>query len=175
MIHFQFFPRYQGITPIIREIVECFKAVDVDKDACEHLKSNEMLARVRPHLEKIGFTVETGKAKSEQISVPVLFSENESVDKSFAADALSKDHKIVIEVEAGRAVRNYQFLKDIFEACMMYEVEYLVIAVLNEYSFNNKGKQQVANDYQTVKTYLETLYVSNRLQLPLKGILLIGY
>lgn len=175
MINFQFFPRSHGVTPKIREIIECFKTVDKEKDASVHLKSNDMLALVRPHLEQIGFTVETGKAKDEQIFVPVLFSENDEVDKSFAADALSDDHKIVIEVEAGRAVRNNQFLKDIFQACMMYEVEYLVIAVLNEYSFMNSGKQQVAYDYQAVKTFLETLYVSNRLQLPLKGILLIGY
>ena len=175
MINFQFFPRSHGVTPRIREIIECFKAVDKEKDASVHLKSNDMLALLRLHLEQIGFIVETGKAKDEQIFVPVLFSENDEVDKSFAADALGDDHKIVIEVEAGRAVRNNQFLKDIFQACMMYEVEYLVIAVLNEYSFMNSGKQQVAYDYQAVKTFLETLYVSNRLQLPLKGILLIGY
>lgn len=30
-------------------------------------------------------------------------------------------------------------------------------------------------DYLEVKTFLETLYISNRLKLPLKGILLIGY
>ena len=88
---------------------------------------------------------------------------------------MSSDHKIVIEIEAGRAVFNNQFLKDIFQACMMFEVEYLVIAVLNEYTFMSNGKQQVAHDYLTVKTFLETLYISNRLQLPLKGILLIGY
>lgn len=175
MINFQFFPRSHGVTPRIREIIECFKTVDKEKDVSVHLKSNDMLALVRPHIERIGFTVETGKAKDEQIFVPVLFSENDEVDKSFAADALSDDHKIVIEVEAGRAVRNNQFLKDIFQACMIYEVEYLVIAVLNEYYFMNSGKQQVAYDYQAVKTFLETLYVSNRLQLPLKGILLIGY
>ena len=175
MINFQFFPRSHGVTTRIREIIECFKTVDKEKDVSAHLKSNDMLALVRPHLEQIGFTVETGKAKDEQIFVPVLFCENDEVDKSFAADALSDDHKIVIEVEAGRAVRNNQFLKDIFQACMMYEVEYLVIAVLNEYSFMNSGKKQVAYDYQAVKTFLETLYVSNRLQLPLKGILLIGY
>lgn len=175
MINFQFFPRSHGVTPRIREIIECFKTVDKEKDVSVHLKSNDMLALVRPHLEQIGFAVETGKAKDEQIFVPVLFSENDEVDKSFAADALSDDHKIVIEVEAGRAVRNNQFLKDVFQACMMYEVEYLVIAVLNEYCFMNSSKQQVAYDYQAVKTFLETLYVSNRLQLPLKGILLIGY
>jgi hypothetical protein len=54
-------------------------------------------------------------------------------------------------------------------------VEYLVIAVLNEYKFNSGGRQTIGHDYQEIKTFLETLYVSNRLRLPLKGILLIGY
>ena len=81
------------------------------------------------------------------------------------------NNDIVIEVEAGRAVRNNQFLKDIFQACMMFDIEYLVIAVLNEYT----GGGAITHDYNEVKTFLETLYVSNRLRLPLKGILLIGY
>ena len=63
------------------------------------------------------------------------------------------------------------FLKDIFQACMMFDIEYLVIAVLNEYT----GGGATTRDYHDVKTFLETLYVSNRLMLPLKGILLIGY
>lgn len=175
MINFQFFPRSLGVTTRIRQIIDCFKKVDENKVEGEHLKSNEMLAKLRPYLEAIDFSVESGKTANEQIFVPVLFSENDEVDKSFAADALSNDHKIVIEVEAGRAVFNNQFLKDIFQACMMYEVEYLVIAVLNEYKFKVNGQERSSHDYQSVKTFLETLYVSNRLQLPLKGILLVGY
>lgn len=105
----------------------------------------------------------------------MLFGQNNEVDKYFSADALSADGRIVIEVEAGRALRNNQFLKDIFQACMMFQTEYLVLAVLNEYHFMNKGKEEVSNDYNYIYTFLETLYVSNRLQLPLKGILLIGY
>jgi len=171
MINYQFFPRSQGVTPEIRDIIDCFKRVDAERDEKIHLKSNDMLALLRPGLEALGFQVETGKAKTEQIYVPVLFSENDVIDKFFAADALSKDHKIVIEVEAGRAVRNNQFLKDIFQACMMFDIEYLVIAVLNEYS----GGGATTKDYHEVKTFLETLYISNRLKLPLKGILLIGY
>ena len=142
MINYQFFPRSHGVTPQIRDIINCFKSVDEERNNTVHLKSNEMLALVRPHLEKIHFTVESGKAVDERIHVPVLFSENDQIEKSFAADALSEDHKIVIEVEAGRAVRNNQYLKDIFQASMMYEVEYLVIAVPNEYTFKLKGKQQ---------------------------------
>jgi hypothetical protein len=164
------------VTTEIKAIIDCFKQIEPQLEE-ENVQrtSNEVLALVRPHLEDIGFAVETGKGKEEKIDVPVLFGENNEVDKSFFADALSADGKIVIEVEAGRAVRNNQFLKDIFQACMMFEVEYLVIAVLNEYKFNSGGRQTVGHDYQEIKTFLETLYVSNRLRLPLKGILLIGY
>lgn len=92
---------------------------------------------------------------------------NNNIDKSFNADALSADGRIVIEVEAGRAVDNKQFLKDIFQACMMHNVEYLVLVVRNIYRGNK--------DFEKIYTFLETLYISNRLKLPLKGILLIGY
>ena len=175
MINYQFFPRSHGLTPEMEKIVDCFKAVDAAKSVGSQLQSNDMLMCVRPYLEKNGFKVESGKAKDEKVDVPVLFGENNSIDKSFFADALSADGRIVIEVEAGRAVFNNQFLKDIFQACMMFDVEYLVVAVLNEYMFKIKGKQHVSHDYQTVRTFLETMYVSNRLRLPLKGILLIGY
>ncbi len=50
---------------------------------------------------------------------------------------------------------------------MMPEIDYLVIAVRNQY---RKSKH-----FHIVSKYLETLYASKRLQLPLKGILLIGY
>ena len=115
--------------------------------------------------------MEKGKGRDEKIDVPVLFGENNEIDKSFYADAVNRAQGIVIEVEAGRAVRNNQFLKDIFQACMMFDIEYLVIAVLNEYT----GGGATTRDYHEVKTFLETLYVSNRLRLPLKGILVIGY
>ena len=39
--NFQFFPRSHGVTPRIREIIECFKAVDKEKDASVHLNSND--------------------------------------------------------------------------------------------------------------------------------------
>ena len=175
MINYQFFPRSQGLTDQLRAVIKCFETVDRAGRAHVKMRSNEMLARLRPHLEGCGFRVETGKKIGERIDVPVLFGENGSVDKAFFADALSADNKTVIEVEAGRAVFNNQFLKDIFQACMMAEVEYLVIAVLNEYHFHSTGKKCVHRDYSEIKTFLETMYASNRLRLPLKGILIIGY
>lgn len=175
MINYQFFPRSCGVTPEMAAIIECFKKAENDKGEDKQVSSNEMLALIRPYLEKLDFKVESGKSRDEKIDVPVLFGENNAVDKAFAADALSNDGRIVIEVEAGRAVFNNQFLKDVFQACMMFNVEYLVLGVLNSYHFKVSGKEHVSNDYKTIHTFLETLYVSNRLHLPLKGILLIGY
>ena len=168
MIRFQFFPRSQGITNPMQEVISCFeKEVQLIKSPDFNLSSNEVLEIIRPHLEKFGFICETGKAAYQKISVPVLFGYNNKIDKAFNADAVSADGKIVIEIEAGRATENNQFLKDIFQACMMFEVEYLVIVVRNVY----RGHK----DFEIIHTFLETLYISNRLHLPLRGILLIGY
>jgi hypothetical protein len=168
MIAFQFFPRSQGITKEIKDLISCFELEHPNIKSSEfNLSSNEVLEVVRPHLEKLDFICETGKSVTQKISVPVLFGLGNRIDKAFNADAVSRDGKIVIEIEAGRATENNQFLKDIFQACMMFEVEYLVIVVRNVY---RKHK-----DFEIVNTFLETLYISNRLHLPLKGILLIGY
>ena len=174
MINYQLFPHSRGIDGKLQGVIDVFKTVDAKKSSA-HLVSNDMLALVRPGLEDLGFIVEKGKKKKDLISVPVLFGENGVVEKSFWVDALHVDDKIVIEVESGRAVSNYQFLKDLFEACMMPEIEHLVIAVLNEYVTGSGDKTTKSRDYQTVKAFLEPLYASNRLHLPLKSILVIGY
>ena len=168
MLRYQLFPRSVGITEELESLVKCFDAeYDSIKSPDKTLTSDGVLQFLRPRLEAIGFAVETGKSRGEKIPVPVLFGLNNHIDKSFDADGLSKDGKIVIEVEAGRAVVNYQFLKDIFQACMMHGVEYLALAVRNNY----RG----GDDFLRVHSFLETLYISNRLALPLEGILLIGY
>jgi hypothetical protein len=97
----------------------------------------------------------------------VLFGRKGKILKCFNADAHAVSKGWVLEVEAGRAVDNNQFLKDIFQACMMHDVLHLAIAVRNTY--------RSSDDFAKVESFLETLYVSGRLQLPLKGILLIGY
>ena len=98
---------------------------------------------------------------------------NGKVEKSFEADAYHGEQGYVLEVEAGRAVVNNQFLKDLFQACMMHEVRYLGIAVRNSYT--SGVKKTVSKDFERVITFFDTLYASDRLKLPLEGILIIGY
>lgn len=168
MIKFQFFPRSIGVVKPIEDVLKAFQKVEcaIDSQTIDK-KSNEVLAAVEPHLTRLRYKVEKNKSSQGKIDVPVLFGNNNSIDKSFYADAISCDGKIVIEVEAGRATENNQFLKDIFEASMMFEVEYLILAVRNIYRGHD--------DFERVYTFLETMYISNRIKLPLKGILLIGY
>ena len=168
MIQYQFYPRSIGVSAEIKNLIDVFKIVEDRIDSSTTtLKSDDVLKILQPHLEEIGFRVEKGKGKADKIDVPVLFGRNNEIDKLFYADALSADGRIVIEIEAGRATENNQFLKDIFEACMMCGVEYLVLAVRNRY--------RAHADFDIVSIFLETMYISNRIHLPLTGILLIGY
>lgn len=165
---YQLFPRSFGVTDGILEVINCFEKNHVHIDSTKFdYKSNAVLEIVRKDLENIGFKIEKSKKEVDKIKVPVLFGQNNKIDKHFDADGISSDSKIVLEVEAGRAYRNNQFLKDIFQACMMPTVEYLVLAVRNTY----KG----SDDFTSIFAFLETLYINGRLKLPLRGIVLIGY
>lgn len=167
-LRYQLFPRSFGITTQVRETIKCFEDnFHLINSYKYNYSSNEVLEIVRKDLEHIGFTIEKSKKKEDKIRVPVLFGLNNRIDKFFDADGINEDLSIVLEVEAGRAYRNNQFLKDIFQACMMPSVEYLIIAVRNTYAGTD--------DFQSIFAFLETLYINGRLQLPLKGIVLIGY
>lgn len=167
-LRYQLFPRSVGLTPELSLVIEAFEAVHTQiKSPDKTLSSDGVLRLLRPGLELLGFRIEAGKTKADKIPVPVLFGLNNKIDRAFSADGLSGDGRIVLEVEAGRAVINYQFLKDIFQACMMHGDEYLVLAVRNNYQGND--------DFRKVHSFLETLYISSRIQLPLRGIVVIGY
>ena len=177
MIEWAYFPRTRPISALGTKVVRVFKSVEkmIDSAGNDHLidvsykdaASNAVLSHVRAGLEAIGFKVEVGKKSADKISVPVLFGRNGAPAKSFHADAYHAQEGFVLEVEAGRAVTNFQFLKDLFGATVMVEVNYLGIAVRNVY--------KKARDFETVHSFLDTLHASERLKLPLSGILLIGY
>ena len=163
-----FFPGNKKITSDLLKVVEAFSENEhliTSKDFT--LNSDSVLKAVTDSLENIGYTVEKSKKDKDKIKMPVLYGECGKPTLSFEADAFNPDNNIVIEVEAGRAVTNYQFLKDFFEACCMDNAEYLCVAVRLKYRTNA--------DYQKVCDFLNAMYASNRFSIPLKGILIIGY
>ncbi len=169
MINWVYFPKSSPPPEFGLSIVALFEetADAIDSSTTRSQHSDAVMAQLRPGLERLGFRVEKGKTSEDKIVVPVLFGRKGKILKCFNADAHAGSVGWVLEVEAGRAVDNNQFLKDIFQACMMHDVLHLAIAVRNTY----RG----SDDFAKVESFLETLYVSGRLQLPLKGILLLGY
>lgn len=167
-IQYQYFPKSCSIPNELLQLIKIFCKKEGEISSLKYqLPSNEVLHILSEDIITLGYQVETGKKAIDKIKVPVLFGRNGSLEKYFEADCYNQKAKVVIEIEAGRAVTNYQFLKDIFQASVMHDVDYLTIAVRNLYR-----KQK---DFEIVTNFLDTLYASNRLELPLKGILVIGY
>ena len=167
-LSWQYFPTSDPPPTHLVDLVQQFelKQDDITSEAHD-LPSDGVLAVLRAGLLGIGYDVELSKKATDKITIPVLFGLNGRVMRSFDADAYHAETRTVLEIEAGRAFTNYQFLKDLFQACMMVNVDYLAIAVRLVY----KGTK----DFAKICLFFDTLYASRRLALPLKGVLVIGY
>ena len=167
-IRHQFFPVNKKTPEHLVSVIKVFNEYEDKINSHKHkLDSNTVLETLRKNLEGVGFRIETGKKKNEKIKIPVLFGENDRIIKSFDVDGYHEEFKTVLEVEAGRGVTNNQFLKDFFEACIMVNVDYCIIAVRDTYL-----KQK---DFEKVKDFFDSMYASGRMNIPLKGLLIVGY
>ena len=168
-IDWQFYPKSSLPPEKLQSLVSVF-VQNIDKissDKNHKLSSNEILELLKDDLIKIGFQVETGKKAEQKLRRPVLFGRNGKLEKAFDVDAYEPATQTVVEVEAGRAVTNNQFLKDFFEALIMIGIDYLGIAVRKDYHGNP--------DFDNVTKFFDALYVSERFTPALKGLLIIGY
>ncbi len=162
------FPRSVAPPDIARDTADVFTAAAPQITSEKHgLSSNDCLAILKPGLVLAGYRVEYGKKADEKIKMPVLWKEGGATDLTFDVDAWNDRERAVLEVEAGQAVINNKFLKNLFEACMMPDVEQLLIAVRRIYKGNH--------DFNRVCRFFDTLYESGRLVLPLKGVTILGY
>jgi len=173
-MNFAYFPSNQKIPTSLKGPIKAFKKHEKEINSSDNdgsnegrLSSDDVLNIITPDLIDDGFVVETSKRRVDKIRMPVHVGEEEKARLFFEVDAWNKKTKVVIEVEAGRAFDNHQFLKDVFESAMMTEVEYLIIAVRECY----RGR----NDYLKIYEWLEPFYSTKRIKLDLKGILLVGY
>ena len=169
MIQFQFFPKTNKIPAFLNSMISGVFEKNYNSINSEQYthESNKVLEILRDDFEKTGYIVEKDRTDSGKIKIPVLFGLNNTMEKSFDADAFNSQYKTVVEVEAGRGYTNYQFLKDFFEALVMNDIDYSVIAVRNIY--------RNSNDFDKVVKFFNTIYTSDRFISPLKGLLVIGY
>lgn len=133
-----------------------------------NLSSNNVLELIRPSLIDIGFRVEgeINNLGQRRIRIGLKGLDGNTV-KEYYVDALNEQARYIIEVEAGQAIDNYKILKDLFEACVYPDSDYLCIAVRNVYIKDH--------DFEKARQIMDSLYASKRLIIPLMGVLIIGY
>lgn len=155
------------------EVLKVFRRAHpkIGSDVNHGVSSDACLAALRPGLKRLGFQVESGKKAKEKIRRPVLFGENGKARVFYEVDAFHPRNKIVVEVEAGRGAANNADYRDLVRAGLMVGVDFLILAMMREY---RTGKQ-VIRSYERTRDRLDAIYASDRLKLPLAGVLLVGY
>jgi len=156
--------------PWTEEVLDSFRMAKekIDSVTNHGVSSNEVLAALLPGLETAGFEIEQG---TDRISRPVLFEENGAVEIEYRVDGFHPKHGAVLEVEAGRGAANNADYRDLVRTSLMVDSRFLVLAMMIEY----RGGGQTTRSFEKTRKRLDAIYASDRLKLPLDGVLLIGY
>jgi hypothetical protein len=147
----------------------------IESRSVDSLTSDQVLALLRPGLEKLGFDVESGKRKAEKIRRPVLFGDRGTQRVAYEVDAVHDDLGILVEVEAGRGARGNAVYRDLVRTSLIVGARFLVLGVMQEYRHQSGGRPIAVSSYREAKDQLDAIYASGRLRLPFDGVLLIGY
>jgi hypothetical protein len=134
-----------------------------------------VLSHLAAGLQKFGYQVEAGKSATQKIRRPVLFGENGQERVAYEVDAVHDGLGIVVEVEAGRGARGNAAYRDLIRASLIVGAKYLALGVMLEYRHQSGGKTMHVKSYDEVKSQLDAVYASGRLNLPFEGLLLFGY
>jgi len=137
--------------------------------------SDGVLEVLRPDMEALGYRVESGKARGQRIERPVLFGENGRPEVTYEIDAFHDALGIAVEVEAGRGAMSNAAYRDIIRTSLLLDADYFVLMMPILYSYQSGGRALSTEAYAKTREQLSAIYASQRLRLPFKAVLLIGY
>lgn len=168
-----YFPLGEKMPRHLADVVAVFKKNDINIDSNQHrLKSDDVLSTIMRDLIALEYEVETDKRNLIPFHV---CDEDGQPLRRVNPDAYNKKHKTIIEVEAGRAVDNNQYLKDLVFISALSDIDYLVLAVRRVYSKkdNKRKKENKQYDYKNISKIMRGLFAN--ISFPLRGVVLIGY
>ena len=159
---------------VIADVFRSNEAVIGTTRPTRGLKSDEVLAVVRPDLEELGFEVERGKRKVDKIERPVFYGENGIPTVRFEIDAYHTEWQCGLEIEAGRAWQGNAVYRDLILASLMANVDHFVLAVPNAYRYKSGGSTITGRAYKKTRNLSETVFSHSGLTLPY-GLTVVGY
>lgn len=77
-------------------------------------------------------------------------------------------------MEAGRAFTSNAAYRDLIQASLMVDLDYLCLAVPIAYKFRSGGRVTTSHDYDNARAVAEAIYGHDRLRMPYR-LLVVGY
>lgn len=100
----------------------------------------------------------------------MLFDESGRPIVAYEVDGFHEERGIVLEVEAGRSAAGNADYRDLVRTSLIVAADYLILGMMLEYT---TGKTTMRSYERTRED--DAIDASERLKLPFKGILLVGY
>lgn len=153
-IRFSTFPRTEPPAAFTRQIVEVFErheAAICTLTREKGLTSDAVLRELRSDFVALGFEVERSKTTDDKIRRPVFFGENGRAGLQYEVDSFHPEWRCGLEVEAGRAWLGNAVYRDLIQALVMVDLDYLVLAVPNGYRRRSLGRMVVSKDCPSPK------------------------
>ena len=176
-VRFSTFPRTEPPPVFTKKLVNAFVVHEssIGTMALEKgLESDAVLRRLCPDLQALGFEVELDKKRESKIRRPVFFGENGIPSLQYEIDAFHTDWRCGLEIEAGRAWMGNAVYRDLIQALVMVELDYLALAVPNGYRYFSSGRTTVNRDYDKTCAVADALFSHSRIRMPYT-LLVIGY
>ncbi len=169
----KFYPSRSIAPDWVQGVVGAFAtaAPQIDSRSNHGVTSDAALAVLRPALVELGFEIEAGKTAAGKIRRPVLFGENGRALVAYEVDGFHEQLGIALEIEAGRGAAGNADYRDLVRTSLIVDADYLVLGMMLEY----KTGTTTMRSYERTRDQIDAIYASERLKLPFRGILLIGY
>ncbi|HQS44804.1 MAG: hypothetical protein B7Y12_00465 [Rhizobiales bacterium 24-66-13] len=176
-IRFSTFPRTEPPPAFINEIVEVFRLHEPTICTITNAKgltSDAVLTALGRDLQAIGFDVERSEGQVKPIRRPVFFGENGAPRLQYKIDSWHEEWKCGLEIEAGRAWLGNAVYRDLIQALVMVDLQYLVLAVPNGYRRKSLGRTVISGDYDYSCAVADALFGHSRVAMPYR-LVVIGY
>lgn len=147
----------------------------IDSTTVRGFGSDNVLAVLRPGLERLGYRIEVGRSVADRITLPVLFGEQGVPRVRYSVDGVHETHGVLLEIEAGRGADGNAVYRDLVRTSLIVNARFLVLGVMQEYHRKSGGRTIIRPCYSEAKDQMDAIYASQRLRLPFEGVLLFGY
>lgn len=122
----------------------------------------------------MGFEIEMGKRREQKIKRPVFFGENAAPSLQYEIDGWHPQWRAGLEIEAGRAWMGNAVYRDLVQALVMVDLDFLFLAVPNAYRYKTNERDTVSNDYANTVAVADALFGQSRIRMPF-SLCVIGY